>query len=47
MSVSENASDTAENAGIGTGKYPSPAHIRYRVIYYSPHGTQLLPTELS
>ncbi len=27
--VSENASDTAENAGIGISKYSSPAQIQY------------------
>ncbi len=31
--VSENSSNTAENAGIRIGKYASPAQIRYRVIH--------------
>ncbi len=45
--VSENASDSAENAGISIGKYPSLAQIRHHVIYYSLNGTQLLFSLLS
>ncbi len=40
--VSEKTSDTTENACVGVGKYPSPAQIRYLVIYYSLNGIQLL-----